>query len=207
MYFKIFFDDKPLFLTDKIYPEIEPFAHHDDAVLIDECSPPALHALLHEMNTAKIHAGILLHPDLEKVKKAFWKKFKVIQAAGGVVTNDQKELLLIFRRGKWDLPKGKLDPGETLETCALRETREETGLQQLQPGPALCTTYHTYQENGKSILKETYWYRLQAPGAQPLIPQTQEQISELRWVPKTALPGYFSETYASVLDVLKIAGY
>ena len=134
MHYKIFFNDKPLFLTDHIDPEIEPFAHHDDAVLIDECSSPALHALIHEMNSAKIHAGILVHPELEKIRKAFWKKFEVIQAAGGVVTNDREELLLIFRRGKWDLPKGKLDPGETLEACALRETSEETGLQHLQLG-------------------------------------------------------------------------
>lgn len=207
MHYKIFFDQKPLFLTDAIDKEIEPYAHHDDAVLIDEFSTPALHALIHEMHQDKIHAGIFLHHDVAQLKKAFWKKFVLVRAAGGLVRNDQGQLLFIFRKGKWDLPKGKQDPGETPEACALRETMEETGLSHLEMIKPLCTTYHTYAEDGKSLLKETAWYILNAPGAQPLKPQEEEQITAITWADPHALTAYKANTYLSILDVLKTGGY
>ena len=76
MYIKIYFNDKPLFLCDAMTPEISAYAHHDDAVLIDEFSPHAVNAMIHEMRLAKIHAGIFLHSNLEELRKAFWKKFR-----------------------------------------------------------------------------------------------------------------------------------
>jgi hypothetical protein len=120
MFIKIYFNDSPLFLCDEITDEINKYIHHDDAIFIDEFSAPAINSIIHEMLQKKIHAGIFYHNDLEKLKKAFWKKFTIIKAGGGVVYNEKKELLFIFRRGKWDLPKGKLDKGETLEECAVR---------------------------------------------------------------------------------------
>src|SRR5579872_5949786 len=118
MYLKIYFNDKPLFLTDAMTEEIRAYARHDDAVLIDEFSHPAVNSMIHEMRREKVHAGIFIHSDLATLKKAFWKKFMLVQAAGGLVTNGKGEVLFMFRRGKWDLPKGKLDPGETPEHCA-----------------------------------------------------------------------------------------
>ncbi|MCW3118909.1 MAG: hydrolase, partial [Chitinophagaceae bacterium] len=129
MYIKIYFDDKPLFLCDTIDKMIGPYVHHDDAVFIDELNSHTVKSMIHEMQQAKIHAGVFLHTDLAALKKAFWKKFTVIHAGGGFIVNEKDELLMIFRRGKWDLPKGKQDNGETLEQCAVREVREETGLQ------------------------------------------------------------------------------
>lgn len=207
MFIKIYFDDKPLFLADRIDPEIEPYAHHDDAILIDEFSNPGLNSMLHEMRLEKIHAGIFKHPNLEELKKAVWKKFQVIQAAGGIVLNDQQQLLFMFRRGKWDLPKGKLDKGESLEQCAVRETEEETGLKNVALKKHLITTYHTYDENGKHILKETYWYLLCAPGNQSLTPQAAEQIDIVEWANPGDLSKYLQNTYPSILDVLKAGGY
>lgn len=207
MFIKIYFDDKPLFLADSIDPEIEPYAHHDDAVLIDEFSTPGLNSMLYEMRLEKIHAGIFKHPNLNELKKAVWKKFQVIQAAGGIVLNDQQQLLFMYRRGKWDLPKGKLDKGETLEQCAVRETEEETGLQHVSLKKHLITTYHTYDENGKHILKETYWYLLSATGNQPLTPQAAEQIDIVEWANPGDLSKYLQNTYPSILDVLKAGGY
>lgn len=205
--YKIYFNDKPLFLTDRITAEIEPYAHHDDAVLIDEFSTPAVNSLIHEMKLAKIHAGIFIHPDVEALRKAIWKKFTLVKAAGGIVYNDNKDILFIFRRNKWDLPKGKLDPGESLEQCAVREVEEETGLRNVKLDKHLINTYHTYEENGKSILKESWWYILYAPGHQPLVPQTAEQITGICWVKPEELDEQKKNTFPSILDVLQAAGH
>jgi len=162
--------------------------------------------MIHEMRQPKVHAGIFLHPDLEALKKAFWKKFLLVQAAGGLVRNGHNECLFMFRRGKWDLPKGKLDPGETLQHCAVREVEEETGIKHVQLGVPLLITNHTYDESGKHILKETHWYHMQADGAQSLIPQAEEQISELKWAGKKDLAAIIANTYPSILDVLRADG-
>ena len=152
MEIKIYFGNKPLFLTTQVTPDLEPIRHHDDAVLIDELSAHAVNAMLHEMRVEKVHAGIFLHHDLKELKKAVWKKFTVMQAAGGLVLNEKKELLFIRRRGFWDLPKGKLEAGEKLEDCAVREVEEETGLKNVLLDKPLVTTFHTYDESGKN------WY-------------------------------------------------
>jgi ADP-ribose pyrophosphatase YjhB (NUDIX family) len=203
MYLKIYFQDKPLFLCDQVTPDIEPFRHHDDAVFIDEFSTPAVKSMIHEMEQQKVHAGIFVHPDLAELKKAFWKKFTVIQAAGGVVTNEKGEILFIHRRGKWDLPKGKLDEGETLEQCAVREVMEETGLKKVELREYLVTTYHTYHESGKHILKESYWYQMQVSGKQDTMPQTEEDILEIRWIQKDSIDEMLSNTFPSIVDVMK----
>ena len=207
MNIKVYFNDKPLFLTDTIDAELEPFKHHDDAIYVDEFSPPAINSIIHEMKVQKIHAGILLHTDLEKLKKSFFKKFTLIRAAGGLVVDDDKKLLFIFRRGKWDLPKGKLDPGESPEICAEREVKEETGLKSATVKRHLLTTYHTYEESGKQLLKETEWYLMHSPNQHSLEPQTNEQITEAVWVPKKDIRKYTSNTYFLIKDVLKCAGY
>lgn len=207
MYIKIYFNDKPLFLCDELNEEINSYAHHDDAVLIDEYSTPAVNSIIHEMRLAKIHAGIFLHKDLETLKKAFWKKFILVQAAGGLIQNEKKELLFMFRRDKWDLPKGKLDKGETLAQCAVREVEEETGLKNVVLESPLLITYHTYDENGKHILKETHWYNMKVSGDPRLIPQAEEQITELKWIDGKHRGTVIGNTFPSVLDVLHAAGF
>jgi len=203
VFVKIYFNDKPLFLCDDIEAALQPFLHHDDAVFIDEFSSPALKSMIHEMQLEKVHAGIYYHPDLETLKKAFWKKFTIIKAAGGLVLNEKHEILFMFRRGKWDLPKGKLDPGETLETCAVREVKEETGLAKVSLKKFLTTTYHTYHESGKHILKESYWYTMKASGTDNLVPQTEEDIHEVKWVPTKKLNEVMGNTFPSIKDVIE----
>jgi 8-oxo-dGTP pyrophosphatase MutT (NUDIX family) len=205
MYIKIYFGDKPLFLCDDIDSVIQPFAHHDDAVFIDELNNHTIKAMIHEMQLPKVHAGIFFHTNLDELKKAFFKKFTVIQAGGGLVLNEKKEILMIFRKGKWDLPKGKLDEGEDLATCAIREVEEETGLQRIKIGKLLHVTYHTYHEGSKFILKETHWYLMQVKGPQHLVPQVIEDIHEIKWVSNQAIPTYLPESYPAISDVIHAA--
>ncbi|MDX1938450.1 MAG: NUDIX domain-containing protein [Flavihumibacter sp.] len=204
MYIKIYFNNKPLFLCDAVTEELEPYRHHDDAVYIDELNTHTVKSMLHEMQLDKVHAGIFYHPNLAELKKAFWRKFTVIQAGGGLVENDHNEVLIIYRRGKWDLPKGKLDEGETIEQCAVREVEEECGLTNIQLGPLLLTTYHTYNESGKTILKESYWYKMKVAGSPQLVPQTEEDIQAVKWIAKTGFAAIMSNTFPSIKDVLAL---
>ncbi|MCC6460123.1 MAG: NUDIX domain-containing protein [Saprospiraceae bacterium] len=128
--------------------------------------------------------------------------FQLLEAAGGFVTNPAGELLVFYRRGSWDMPKGKIDPGETPEQAAVREVQEETGLQQLELGPLLLHTWHTYSQKGDRILKRTWWYRM-ATSDEQLIPQTEEDIEDIQWVePRTWLAGK-PVVYGSILDVIQ----
>ena len=203
MFIKIYFDNKPLFLCDAMDPVITEYSHHDDAVFIDELNTHTVKTMIHEMQVPKVHAGIFLHPDLEELKKAFWKKFTLVPAAGGLVQNDKKQTLLIYRRGHWDLPKGKLDEGESLSECAVREVEEETGLSRIELKKFITTTFHTYHEGTKFILKESHWYRMKVSGAQPLTPQTEEDITDIKWLTTKELPAYLPACYPSVRDVLE----
>jgi 8-oxo-dGTP pyrophosphatase MutT (NUDIX family) len=206
MVIKIFFEDKPVFLCDEITSSIHSYMHHPEVIFIDEISTPAINSLLHEIVKPEFHAGILWNENIEKLKKAFYKHFTSVQAAGGVVKNERGEILLIFRNGLWDLPKGKKDAKETAKECALREVMEETGLLKITVGKKISTTYHTYHEFGKNILKETEWFDMKAPVEQNLIPQHEEGIKKIEWVNEQNLPNKIKKSYPLIADVLIKAG-
>jgi 8-oxo-dGTP pyrophosphatase MutT (NUDIX family) len=202
MRYKIYFGDTPLFLTDELDAEMQEIMHHDDGVYMDELSNPGVKSMIHEMKDPRRHAGVFFNEKLDELKKAFWKHFTVIQAAGGLVRNDEQEILMIFRRGKWDLPKGKLDAGETLEQCALREVEEETGIRDTRLTGPLTTTYHVYDEFGKHILKESHWYTMHSPGRQQPVAQAEEQITAIEWANPERVSALLSQTYPLIRDIL-----
>ncbi len=110
---------------------------------------------------------------------------KQIIAGGGYVLRKKKkniDVLMIYRKGTWDLPKGKLDPGESIEECAMREVREEVGIRKLSLGNSLGTTVHGYERKGYYWVKTTYWYVMKTPEEQ-FKPQLEEKIEEVRWMP------------------------
>lgn len=200
--YKIFFNNKPLFITSQISKELEELLHHEETVLIDEFNVHTVKAMLHEMESSKIYAGVFVNEDVEAVMKTFKKKFVLIKAAGGLVHTQDDDLLFIFRRGKWDLPKGKLDDNEELERCAVREVNEETGLENVEIEKPLCVTYHTYHQDEKHILKESHWFLMKAKKQTNLLPQSEEDIDKCEWVPVDQLAPYMENTHASILDVV-----
>lgn len=206
MYIKIYFNNKPLFLCDDVDAELQPYLHHDDAVFIDEMNTNAINSMIHEMQQPQVHAGIYFHKPLEELKKGFFKKFTLVPAAGGFVQNEKGEVLMMFRRGKWDLPKGKQDKNESPERCAVRETEEETGLKNIKLISPLLTTWHTYHEGSRFILKETKWFRMKAKGEQKPVPQAEEDITKLEWTSLGELKKYQTKLFPSVRDVLE-AGF
>lgn len=129
---------------------------------------------------------------------------QTIIAGGGLVFNEKDELLMIFRRGFWDLPKGKLDAGETIEACAIREVQEETGLQNIVLGKFIGITKHLYFDKyiGKNAIKESHWFAMTSNSNQILKPQTEEDITEITWVAKVNLPVYLAKSYTAIVEVV-----
>lgn len=129
---------------------------------------------------------------------------KSITAAGGIVVNPNQEILWIFRRGYWDLPKGKLDPNETIEACAIREVMEETGMQELQLTELISITKHQYHDPylNEPVVKTTYWFKMTTNFLQDGIPQTEEDIEAIAWVKKEALAPYLEKTYDTIKEVI-----
>ncbi len=128
---------------------------------------------------------------------------KKIVAAGGIVENENGEILFMFRKNKWDLPKGKQDEGETIEECAVREVEEETGLINVTRGELIDVTSHNYVEKNVEIEKETWWYAMKVSGAQKLVPQTEEKITELKWVKESELKEYLLDTYPNIVQIVE----
>lgn len=112
----------------------------------------------------------------------FAEDFAAVEAAGGVVENARGERLMIHRNGRWDLPKGHIEPGESAEVCAAREIAEETGVGAEVAAP-LCATWHAYwfPKTERWELKRTHWFLLRASGDGPLVPQTEEGIERAAW--------------------------
>lgn len=177
--YKVFVNEKKLTLSK--YPEdiekklrFEGFATLEIAVdLLQNTSCPELN---------------VYGENLEEIWEDFTHMFKVIEAAGGVVINQKNEVLFIRRLGRWDLPKGKIEKGESLEQAAVREIEEETGLKEIILEEFLNNTFHIYTErNGEKILKTTYWFRMRYVGNEKPVPQLEEGISEVCWKDSDAI--------------------
>jgi ADP-ribose pyrophosphatase YjhB (NUDIX family) len=135
---------------------------------------------------------------------AFNSMFKRIEAAGGIVRNPKQECLFIKRMGKWDLPKGKLHKAEPKRDGALREVTEETGLISLSITKKLPSTFHIYTDRkGNEILKETYWFEMMCKEDQNLVPQLEEDITDVKWFSTADVDIPVQNTYASLRYLLE----
>lgn len=143
--------------------------------------------------------------DVDDTYRRICSEFLEVNAGGGLVSNRRGDFLLISRNGMWDLPKGHQDPGEDISTTALREVREETGIDQLESRGLICITDHCYRRNDIWHLKHTWWYDMLYTDPTDLTPQTEEDISKAAWVAKSSLPPYLLNTYPSILEVFKEA--
>ncbi|MGC4233274.1 MAG: NUDIX domain-containing protein [Niabella sp.] len=203
MYTTIYINNKPVYLCDELDENLEKLHHRPDTIFIDELDTHTVKAMLREIALPEINCGIFLYKDLEQLKKQFFKKFELHIAGGGLVINEKKELLMIFRRGSWDLPKGHLDKGETIEECAIREVQEETGLQKISLFSPLTVTYHTYEQGTHHILKESHWYLMKFSGNEEPVPQSEEDIEKIEWVKKEAIAPYLHKAYPSIREVIQ----
>ncbi|OQY05154.1 MAG: hypothetical protein B6I20_01745 [Bacteroidetes bacterium 4572_117] len=138
----------------------------------------------------------------KKVFKQLKKKFKIIKAAGGLVFNNHNNVLMIRRNGIWDLPKGKIEKGEKKAEAAIREVEEECGISSLFIGNEIGKTYHTFVFRGKNMFKTTYWFLMKYGEDEELIPQTEENITEVMWKSPAEVKKIIPTTHKSLVDIL-----
>lgn len=175
-----------------------------DDVLINNAEPYKIDELLRLMTDSKlknVDSITFTSSDVTALIQYIKTKFKVIEAAGGVVDKDSSTLL-IYRKGRWDIPKGKIDKGEKKKACAIREVEEETGVK-TEIIDKVCTTWHTYAANKKYILKKTHWYRMKCLDDTNLAPQAEENIKEAKWMTLSELRSALYDSYRSIRVVIQ----
>ncbi len=157
--------------------------------------------LLFRIDKNEFKKLIIYDSDIKLLWKNFKEQFKIIEAAGGVVFSNT-DILFIFRLGKWDLPKGKIEKGESIQETAIREVKEECGLNKLTLGDFICSTYHIYTENEKDVLKISHWYKMYS-NEKILTPQREEDITKVEWKNKIQIKKALQNTYPNIKLLLK----
>ncbi len=152
------------------------------------------------METPKIF--LILPDDAKKFFKKMKKPMEMIRAAGGLVHNEENKYLFIFRKGKWDLPKGKLDKGESYRSAAVREVEEECGIRVDKCGSRISKTYHIYEMFNVPVIKKTVWYTMRADNQPDLKPQTEEDITDAKWLAAGDFMMVKQNTYPLIRDVI-----
>lgn len=210
--YQIYINNIPVILTTKITTEFP--TQTQQVMQVSYRNPAELSSLIHyiEKGRHQLRKVYLLGTSLAQIKRDFFANYQLVDAAGGVVFNAQGQILLIFRKGKWDLPKGKVEKNEHITQAAIREVLEETGLQHVElqaqtpiilPINQTNVTYHTFPIKSKRILKTTYWYKMFCSSPEHYTPQLEEDITEVRWVNVVEIPFYCQNTYNSIIDVLQ----
>ena len=153
------------------------------------------------IRTTRVKRLYLMHDNPKKLLSGFKKKLPVTIAAGGVVQNEEGKLLFIYRKKRWDLPKGRIDKGETLEGAAKREVKEETGVKKIKVGKLAGVTYHVFKRNNRYQLKETHWFFMKTSYKGVLTPEFKEDITKASWKNKSKTAKAIKKTYPNIEDL------
>ncbi len=197
--YKVFVNDAPLILTNKLSETVN-----------GEYFPlngTAINTAIDALAKKKLPAAYIYHPNHEEILKKFTKKIPLEVAAGGVVTNKEGKVLFIYRNDKWDLPKGMIDKGETLEECAIREVSEETGVKGLKIENFLKTTYHVFKRKGSYGLKEVHWYAMKTSYKGKLVGQKSENIEKVKWKGPKKIKKALENSYTNIRSLFEIDNF
>ena len=193
--YKVFVNDKPLFLTDKVQKETDFQIFLLESVDIEQ--------VIIKMFNNEVNKAFLYYPDAKEILKKVKEKIPVTKAGGGLVYNDNGEALFIFRNGKWDLPKGGTEKGETMEETAMREVEEETSCKNLKVVKKLDKTYHVFKRNGQYKLKITTWYEMKTSYTGKLKGQISEDIEKVAWLKPEEVKEALGNSYENIKLLFK----
>lgn len=192
--YKVFIEEKAFFLVFNVKKDII----NTDVKIVQKQKIESILEIV-QSNEQTILVNFKSHKSLKKWIK---NEFDFISAAGGLVLNKNKEVLFIFRNGKWDLPKGKIEKGEKKKTAAVREVEEECGISSPTIDKFITTTYHIYYYKEKIALKESFWYLMHYSGNETLIPQEEEGITEVKWLKTEKINEAMQNSFPSIRDVI-----
>lgn len=197
--YKVFINNKRLILANS-----KEIIDYEGAAVICLKNPSTVNAVIqnHILKPDR-DDFIILSPHHQDLIKNFESNYEIRIAAGGWVWNENNELLMILRNGYWDIPKGHLELGEEIADCAKREVSEETGISELSLKNNIGISRHIYEHRGKMILKLTHWYNMSTQSAEQLIPQTEEGIEGVKWVPNNEIDSYLKKSWTSLRDFYK----
>lgn len=192
--YKIHFNQSAIYILQP--SEIESYKN-SSFLTSKEINVDITYHLLSNFLEGKIEPLIIAHDNPKFVVEKLKQKLTYIEAAGGVVQNEFNEILIIDRLNKYDLPKGKCEPDESIEQTALREVEEECGVTDLQIVEQLLSTYHIYKHKQRHILKQTYWFRMKTH-KQKLTPQKAENIRSAQWMGANRKNEILANTYPTL---------
>ncbi len=188
--YKVFVNDKPFFLTNEIVKET------DFQIFLLESTD--IKNLVIKMFNNKITKCYLYYPDEKVMFKKLKEKIPVQKAGGGLVYNNNGEVLFIFRNGKWDLPKGGKEKKEKMKNSALREVEEETGVNKLIITKKLQKTYHIFKRNGIYKLKITNWFEMKSDYEGIPVGQAEEGIEKVAWLNPEQIQEALKNSYENI---------
>jgi 8-oxo-dGTP pyrophosphatase MutT (NUDIX family) len=194
--YRIYINEKVILLTVKP-PKVANHYQKIDAEHFD------LKIVYHWIDKQPFKLFYVLCSDAKAFLKKIVKDNVLIEAAGGLVTNQTHQHLFIYRNDKWDLPKGKIEKKEKTKIAAVREVEEECGIKVDKLQEKICKTYHTYIYKGEVVLKKTHWFKMHYKGNKKLIPQLEEGITDVRWFKKEEISTIVKNTFPSIIDVLE----
>lgn len=193
--YQVFVNDKPIVLTT-IDEEEEDYWNFP----LKEVNIGGILNIL--LDKKKIKGVKLIHHKEKKLLKKFLKLLPNVVAGGGKVYNDDGKILFIYRNDKWDLPKGKVEGKESIETTAIREVEEETGVKNLEIVKPLPTTYHIFKRNGNYKIKVTYWFEMKTSYKGKLFPQENEGITKVKWLNEKKVKKAMKNSYANIKQLI-----
>lgn len=197
---KIYYNNKTLFLSEPKIPDFDndtKIAFSDEKLFIN-----FIKSFIYDDRSLEYS---VYGASPKKMLQVIKTNFDFIIAAGGLLRNRKNEILFIYKRKKWDLPKGKIEKGENPVDTAKREISEECGIEinSIKIIKKIINTYHIYIEDNTPVLKKTTWFESLFTGNDKNIkPQQEEGIEIVCWVKKSQLPTVLENSYRSVVDVL-----
>jgi hypothetical protein len=197
--YKVFVNGKLI----KLITDFSDYASEDHVLFLRYYSTDAWGFAVELLIKSKsLHELVVLHENEEELWKNFKSLFQFVPAAGGVVKNTKGHHLFIYKKGKWDLPKGKVDDKESVKEAAIREVKEECGINDLDVKAEKAITYHLYKEGAETVLKETHWFEMISSFEGKFKVDKKEGIEKAEWVKEKGMDAVFSNTYPSIIELL-----